>query len=173
MAKKEGRPTKFLPEYTDKLIKFFDIEPYKKEVLEHSKEFFESGKLRKEGEKTALIPNKLPTLYRFARKIGVDFTTVWRWAEKGETMQKDGEWTKDTAPDFIKFCNAYKEAKEMQKEFLINIGLSGASNAPFTIFTAKNVTDMRDQSEVKHYLPQPILDVFSNHGNSQDTIAQE
>lgn len=144
---KGGRPTNFKEEYTDLLIKFFDIEPYKKEITEKSEEFFQNGGVKKKSEKYAFKPEKMPTLYRFARKIGVDYTTVWRWSEKGETMQENGEWQINTAPHFIRFCNAYKEAKEMQKEFLITIGLAGAAPSPFAIFTAKNVTDMRDKNE--------------------------
>lgn len=144
---KGGRPTDFRPEYIDMLIKFFDIEPYRKEVLEKSEEFFKEGTIKKKSEKSVLKPNKLPTLYRFARKIGMDYSNVWRWAEKGETMDKEGVWKENIAPDFVRFRNAYKEAKELQKEFLINIGLAGASPAPFAIFTAKNVTDMRDKNE--------------------------
>ncbi len=151
----------FKPEYTDALITFFDIQPYNREVIEKSVEYFASGQEKKRAEKFKYMPAKLPTLYRFARSIGVDYSTVWRWAEKGETMQGDERiWHKDTAPEFIRFCNAYKQAKEIQKEFLINIGLSGAAPSPFAIFTAKNVTDMRDkqESEVTHkgsiiYLP--------------------
>lgn len=156
-----GRPDNFKSSYTEKLIKFFDTAPYRAVVMEKSEEFFATGKSKKKSQKLKHMPNKMPTLYRFARSIGVDYTTVWRWAEKGETMQgEDRTWLKETAPDFIKFCNAYKEAKELQKEFLISLGLGGISPSSSFIFTAKNVTDMRDkqETEVTHrgsiiYLP--------------------
>lgn len=136
-----GRPTKFKPKYIQRLIKFFDIEPYKKEIIESTKEFYASGGVKKETERFKYIPSKLPTLYKFARSIGVSYWTVWSWAEKGES-EEIGE------DELIKkFANAYKEAKELQKEFLINIGLAGAAPAPFAIFTAKNITDMRDKVE--------------------------
>lgn len=134
-----GRPSKFKAEYIQMILEYFDVEPYKKEVMETSEEYFQSGVLKKKSEKTRLIPNKLPTLFSFARSIGVSYKTVWSWAfEKEEDKLTD---------DLKAFRNAYNEAKEMQKEFIISIGLSGAANAPFAIFTAKNVTDMRDKVE--------------------------
>ena len=160
LGNKGGRPTKFLPRYTEDIIKYFDIEPYKKEVMEHSKEYFKDGQLKKESEKVRLLPNKMPTLYRFARKIGIDYATVYRWAEKGEETDESGEVLTEKSKGFVEFCKSYKAAKEIQKEFLISIGLAGAAPAPFAIFTAKNVTDMRDkqEQEVTHkgsiiYLP--------------------
>ena len=138
-----GRPTKFKAIYAKRLVKFFDIEPFIKELSEFSKEYYKDGGLKKESEKFRFTPNKMPTLYRFSKSIKVNYSTVWRWAEKGE-------WTDegDASDEFKEFCNAYKEAKELQKEFLINLGLAGAAPSPFAIFTAKNVTDMRDKTEV-------------------------
>lgn len=160
--KLDGRPTKFNPKYTEDLVKFFDIEPYKQVVSEQSTESFKDGGTRKESVKYRLIPNKMPTLYRFARKIDVSYKTVWLWAEKGEDEDLEalekGMLEKGNTVEYVEevlkqrkqlnhFCNAYKEAKELQKEFLINLGLAGAAPAPFAIFTAKNVTDMRDKVE--------------------------
>lgn len=142
-----GRPSKFKPEYIDAIIEFFDIEPYKKEIIEQAKEFFADGSIKKENEKFIYKPNKMPTLYRFARKIGVEYETVWRWAEQGKDIDEEGEWVENKTPDFLRFFNAYKEAKELQKEFLISIGLANAAPSAFAIFTAKNVTDMRDKIE--------------------------
>lgn len=138
------RPSSFKKEYSKELIKFFDIEPYKKETMEKVKEYFESGKVKKESEKYQYIANKLPTLYRFSEKIGVVYSTVWRWAEKGEWKEEDGE----KPNEFTDFCNAYKAAKEIQKEFLISLGLSGTTPPSSYIFTAKNVSDMRDKNEL-------------------------
>ena len=170
-----GRPTSFKPEFTDEIIKFFSIEPYKNLITKWNKEYFADGRLKKESEEGVLKPNKLPTLYRFARKIGVDYSTMCRWVEKGEIQDDDGRWNKDITPQFVRFRDSYKEAKELQKEFLINIGLAGAAPAPFAIFTAKNITDMRDktESDVTHHLPKPILDdVFSNKRNEENRTSK-
>ncbi len=154
-----ARPTKFDPKYTEKLLKYFDVEPYRQSIAETSKEFFKEGTIKKESTKYRLIANKMPTLYGFSKLVKVNYTTIWRWADKGddETIEKminaqmkAGKTDKkalEIAKGIKEFCNAYKEAKEMQKEFLVNLGLSGAAPSTFTIFTAKNVTDMRDKSE--------------------------
>lgn len=156
MPKANGRPSKFKPEFAEALVKFFDIEPYIKEVQEKLTEYYKDGEVKKESEKFRLVPNKMPTLYRFSKAIGVDYTTVWRWAEKGELNEDEGK----KCPEFETFCNAYKEAKELQKEFLINIGLAGAAPSAAFIFTAKNVTDMRDKQEIDHStLGQPITGI--------------
>jgi hypothetical protein len=154
---KGGRPSKFDPKYIQALIKFFDIEPYKQIVTESMTESFKDGGVKKESFKYKMMPSKMPTLYRFSRKIGVDYSNVWRWAERGsdeyiekKIAEKKEDITKEeleTMQHLSQFRNAYKEAKELQKEFLINIGLAGAAPAPFAIFTAKNVTDMRDKVE--------------------------
>jgi len=140
-----ARPTNFNPAYSKELIKFFDIEPFRKEITESTKEYFENGTIKKENEKYQYVANKLPTLFRFSQKIGVVYSTVWRWAEKGEWKEEDG--LPEPPEEFKEFCNAYKAAKEIQKEFLISLGLSGSTPPSSYIFTAKNVTDMRDKTE--------------------------
>lgn len=161
---KGGRPTKFKPAYIRELIEFFDIEPYKREVMEKSTFFYKDGTKKAESEKYRLIPNNLPTLRTFAKKIGVSYWTVWNWAEKGaeavevpEGVENSGKYTEVELKDIYKrreqieeFSKAYKEAKEIQKEFLIQNGLVGASPSAAYIFTAKNVTDMRDVQDHKH-----------------------
>lgn len=143
------------------MIEFFDIEPYRQEAIEKSTTYYVNGEKKGETERYRLIPNKMPTLYQFARKIKVAYSTVYRWAVAGEDEgagpAQGKEYTEAELEEISKrhgqikeFCNAYKEAKELQKEFLISIGLAGAAPSPAFIFTAKNVTDMRDEQEVKH-----------------------
>jgi hypothetical protein len=158
-----GAPTKFKPEYIQAIIEFFDVEPYRVETTEKSTEYFSDGRVKKETEKTRLIPNKMPTLFGFSRSIGVAYTTVYRWAEKGDS----------TDDKFSEFRNAYKDAKELQKEFIISVGMAGAAPAPFAIFTAKNVTDMRDKQEIDHggNLKIQIVD-YSNLSESPDEDSQ-
>ncbi|HSY52441.1 MAG TPA: hypothetical protein VLC46_26810 [Thermoanaerobaculia bacterium] len=127
-----GRPTKYDPKYCAEIVAFFEIEAYRKEVSEKSKEFFADGKVKKTAEKYRFVPNQLPTFARFAKKIGVNGDTVVEWAKK-----------------FPEFSAAYNEAKESQKQFLITLGLAGASPPASFIFVAKNVTDMRDKQEVE------------------------
>lgn len=143
---KGGRPTVFKARYAKEIVKFFDIEPYRSEVMKKSTEYYPTGKVKSKKEESQLIANRLPTLFRFSQKIGVVYSTVWRWAEKGDWEKEDGK-TKQPPKEFQEFCNAYKAAKEIQKEFLIALGLSGSSPPSSYIFTAKNITDMRDRLE--------------------------
>lgn len=77
---------------------------------------------------------ELPFLSKWARTVaGVSEQTSITWTEK--------------EPEFFE---AYKKAKEIQKEFLIYGGLTGLFNSTFAIFTAKNITDMRDQTQIDH-----------------------
>ncbi len=72
-----------------------------------------------------------PFLFEFAHEIGVSDRTLERWAKKHK-----------------EFCRAYKEAKELQKNFLIINGLLGLYKPAFAIFTAKNITDMRNEKSL-------------------------
>lgn len=149
-----GRPCLYKPEFIDKLIAFFDIEPIKQEVYETAREWFKDEKgrdtnqLKKLSEKIRYIPNRLPTLFRFARSIGACYPTMHDWYRKGRGIFRNKEGNV-LPPDlkFADFADAYEAAKEMQKEFLIILGLSGATPPSAYIFTAKNITDMRDRIE--------------------------
>lgn len=161
-----GAPTKFRHEYIAQLIEFFDVQPFQNEVCEQNVEYFVNGKVKKAGVKYKLVPNAMPTLFQFARRIGVAYSTVWRWAERGDDPELERRLQahlegKEVLPgeELLKikglkdFCNAYKDAKELQKEFLINLGLAGVSPPSSFIFVAKNVTDMRD--ERRHTISGP------------------
>lgn len=146
----------FKPEYVDKLIGFFDIEPIKQEVYETTKEWYKGGKgdndvdgIKKISQKIRYVPNRLPTLFRFSRLIGVSYVTVNNWYKQGkETIEEDGPDKGNLKhPELEAYSEAYDAAKEMQKEFLITLGLSGATPPTSYVFTAKNITDMRDRIE--------------------------
>lgn len=129
---KGGRPVKYKEAFCEAIIKFFTVQPSDTVVVEESKEYFANGRLRKHSQKKKLVPNKMPTLFGFAEKIKVSRETLRDWGKK-----------------HVEFSGALKRAKEYQKEFLMTNGLSGASPSPAYIFTAKNVTDMRDKIDVK------------------------
>jgi hypothetical protein len=77
---------------------------------------------------------KLPFLSRWAREQAqVCEQTALRWAEAHE-----------------EFSEAYKKAKDIQKECLIENALAGKFQQTFAIFTAKNITDMRDKVETEN-----------------------
>jgi hypothetical protein len=130
-----GAPTKYKPEYCEQIIAFFAVDPSKTII-----EVITGKNFEKETEKQ--IPNIFPTFEKFAHSIDVN----------GDTLV---EWTKDEEK-YPGFSAAYKKAKELQKNFLIQNGLVGLYPAAAFCFVAKNCTDMRDKTEVEHTgLPEP------------------
>jgi len=136
VKKKTGRPTAYKPEYNDMMIEFFDRE-YTIPIYE-TITFKNGKKVKREIGRRA---NSLPHISAFARKIGVCHDTLHEWAHG-----KDAEG-KLKHPEF---SETYKKAKELQKEMLVNNALDGQYNSTFAIFTAKNITDMRDKQDVEH-----------------------
>ena len=83
---------------------------------------------------------------REAEKVRVPFLSAWARNVAGVCEDTAIEWTKKHE----EFSEAYKKAKDIQKEVLILGGLTGRFNPTFAIFTAKNLTDMRDKHEIDH-----------------------
>jgi len=127
---KGGRPEKYKKEYCDEIIKFFDIEPNRKEVVAKIKAYNKAGAQNFEKEEYKRVANELPTIYKFAKKIGVSHFTILEWAKR-----------------YKEFSKALMTAKELYKQFLIENGLQGIYNPGFAIFVAKNTTDMKDRNE--------------------------
>lgn len=181
MKNKGGRTTKFKAEFIEEMYKFFNCEPERKEVIKSMVEYGENGKEKRKAEEYKILPAKFPSLYAFSRHIGVHYDNMHNWAEFGKDKALE-ERIKNTANngviskkdaqmalDLKAFHEAYKHAKLAQKQFLINVGLSGAANAHFTIFTAKNVTDMRDkiETEVSHRIVSPLLENMALDNTTQ------
>jgi hypothetical protein len=121
-----GRPTLYRQEYCKKIIEFFDIEPDREVVVKRI--------TKRDGEvieELGTRANRVPFFSKFADSIHVSDESIVKWAAK-----------------FPDFRTAYKKAKELQKQFLIENGLNGNYNAAAFCFTAKNITDMRDQAAV-------------------------
>lgn len=136
--KKAGRPTKYKSKYCDKLIDFFDQEPYQDVVIPHyDKKKGKAGKIVI-WDDFRRVPNKLPTLRDFAKSINVSVRVVYNWVDtESKTFHKE-------------FLHAFTQAKDIRKWFLIQNGLQGLYNPLFAKFTAINVTDMSDTQEVIH-----------------------
>lgn len=116
---------KYKPAYCQKLVDYFDIEPYYEKAIK--------GKGRDGKEyivKYTTVANDLPLLSGFAKSIDIASETVSRWGRKHK-----------------EFGQALKKAKDSQKRILVTNGLKGYYDRTFAIFTAKNVTDMRDVKE--------------------------
>jgi len=123
-----GRPTLFREEFAQQLIDYFNIDAYTEKV-----------ELNKDGNPVVIkVANKFPTLARFATMIGVTRETLHDWAT---SKKEDGELK---YPDF---SYAYKRAKDYQEAILVEGTMLNVFNAPFSIFTAKNVLGWRDRTE--------------------------
>jgi len=121
-----GRPSKYKKKYCKEIVEFFRRSPFtEREIPVYNKE---GGILRTDYKKE---PNSIPFFFEFADKIGVSDRSLERWEKRYE-----------------EFSRAYKKAKELQKAFLITNGLLGLYNPTFAIFTAKNITDMRDEKNL-------------------------
>lgn len=125
-SKKTGRPTKYKPEYCDKLIEFFDIPFYKEVEIE---KMSASGVVKTIQEKR---PNDFPMLEDFCWEIDICPDTIANWCK-----------------EYPEFFRAVRKAKAMQKRFLTKHGLGGGYKDNFARFIAVNLTDYVDKSEVK------------------------
>lgn len=127
--KKIGRPTRYKPSLCKALIDYFDIEPWEEREIPH----YKAGDVTWTDFK--LMPNRLPTLRRFAKAHDIAISTIYNWCDPNHTTFK---------PDFM---DAFTCAKEIRKEILIDAALAGLT-PPLTFkFVAINMTDMRDKSE--------------------------
>lgn len=122
-----GAPTKYKKEYCQALIDFFTVEPHR-EVIEITR-----GKNDYEKETIKEVANDLPLLEKFASSIGVHRDTVQEWAK--------------VHPEF---SVATKRAKDLQKNMLVTNAIKGLYNSTFSIFLAKNITDLHDKQQVEH-----------------------
>lgn len=137
LPKPNGAPSKWKEELNQKLIDFFDQEPTEQVVISVTTD---SRGNEKEEYKTQV--RKLPFFSKFERENRLSVGMLSRWAAEEEKRLEDDEPEK-----YPGFLQAYKLSKELQKEFLIQNGLAGHYNATSFIFTAKNLTNMRDMNE--------------------------
>ncbi len=146
VRKKVGRPSAYKPEYAQAIIDYFANAPLYEEVrIPH----YKNGELAWEDIKR--FPPRLPTLVQFAKSIGVCYPTVYNWQCLGHASFHE------------EFLDAYYRAKKMQKDFLIQCGLSGIYNASFAQFTAINITDMQNKSATELNATSPLVQVTENN----------
>lgn len=115
-----GQPTAYHPRYCTEIIDYFG-----------NAEAWEINYSDK-GSAQTIPQNKLPTAARFARAIGIDVSTLYKWV--------------DRRPEF---ALAYANAMELQKTFIMEAG--GVSiNAAFAMFMLKcnhGMTDVVDTNK--------------------------
>jgi hypothetical protein len=121
-----GRPSKYDPKFCEEIVKFFDVPKSVRVVKAEITGKNDYSKTEYEDK-----PNPLPTFSKFARSVGICHDCITDWAK--------------IHPEFTE---AYNVAKELQKEFLMDNGLAGLYPPASFIFTAKNITDMKDKTDV-------------------------
>ncbi len=122
----QGRPTKYKEEYCKTIVEFFDV-PHTREV--------EKTRINKDGTHTKWfeeVANSLPTFERFAVDCGVHVDTLHEWRNKYDS-----------------FSEACKRCKNIQRTMLNDLAMRGFYNATYTMFVAKNITDMRDTQHIE------------------------
>ena len=122
--------TKYKPEYCQKLIEHFSRPPIGIVEKEVETTVFFKGKPTQVVKKIKSEQiNTPPYFEEFARSINVPYLDLLDWCM-----------------NYPEWGESFRKAKALQKEFLINQSLLGRYNPTFAIFTAKNITDMRDVS---------------------------
>ena len=118
-----AKTVKYKKEYCKMIVDFFSVS--------HTVEKFEVT-TDKNGEKVKSVekPNPLPTFEKFAVKIGVCTDVLNEWCEK-----------------YREFALACTQCRELQKDMLNDLAMRGFYNPTYTIFVAKNITDMKDKQE--------------------------
>lgn len=137
MKRKVGRPTKYTPALAGHLIRYFDIEPH------IEKDITVTYKDGTQVDKTITEAVDLPFFMNWCRAVGIHQDTMLEWVKK-----------------YPEFSEAYKIAKELQKQIIIINGLRGLYSQPFAIFTMKNISDWRDEQHLKPGLPSQPINVF-------------
>jgi len=130
--KKVGRPSKYYPKIPEEMILFFSC-PKKVQYVKSRKTTTKANGTSEIWEEFAYIANDLPTFFNFSRQIGVRYNLFVKWRRTKK-----------------EFEIAYNDCKELQKQFLVDNGLQGLHPPATYIFTAKNITDMRDKQELDH-----------------------
>jgi len=142
--KKNGRPSKFKPEYCELLVSFCDIAPWIAKDMTITKS--DGTQI----DKTELEPSDMPFYIDFCKKIGIDYSTFENWKAKENVEKYPG------------FFRAYQKAEKLREKILVQNGLRGLYSPAFAIFTAKNLFGWRDRSEVDLGAKDSLLEAYKD-----------
>lgn len=125
-----GRPSAYRPEFAERLIDFFTVEPYTEVDVPQP-----SGLVKR--QRMATDP---PMLQEFARRIGVTKETIDNWAT---AINPDG------TPRYPEFFDAYARARELQESLFSRAGMLGVYEPRFLAMAMKNLCGWQDQPAPK------------------------
>lgn len=127
-ARPVGAPSTYKPEYAQKLLDYFTVQPYR-ELPETW--YNPDGSVKRESIK--LVANPPPHIGGFARLLGVSKMTIYDWARK--------------YPDF---AYSVAHAQDMRRAMIIDNALSGLYNPLFAKLAAANLFGWHDRQDVQH-----------------------
>lgn len=120
-----GRPTKYRPEYCQRIVEYFKKPKYVSVVKE----------VASQGKQVCVVNNEaadMPLFEDFAvYELDVCTETLMDWCEK-----------------YPEFLRAYTKCKSIQKSFITTHGVGGKYNASFTKFFAINNLGMKSETHV-------------------------
>lgn len=168
-----GRPTKYKEEYCEMIVEYF--EQAKAEILVDVS-FYNTNKeesmsqiinpipidpkdadllnawpVKKIEQKIAM--NMFPSYVRFARRIGVNKTTLFEWAQHHP-----------------EFSNSMKVCNEIAETILLENWLQGIYNAWFTQFLLKNNYWYKDKSEVDTSIKMEVTEITTKQKSAIDSL---
>jgi hypothetical protein len=127
LGNKGGQPTKYRPEYCEKIIEFFTVQP---QQTVYKRTYFSDGRIK--SEEPVILPEQLPTFQKFADSIGVTVSTLWEWEKNIE-----------------EFSKAYARAKQLQEHIWLVNGMSNLYNSQFAQFFGKNCLGYKDTQNIE------------------------
>ena len=123
---KGGRPTKYKKEYCD------EVDVYLSKEIDQEFEFHKT-RGDKSNSYERHITVCLPTVYGFAKYIGVNKTTLYEWSK-----------------EHPEFSNSLEKINEEQKKRLLDKGLSGDYNSTIAKLILSANHGMSDRQEIEH-----------------------
>lgn len=123
---RDGRPSKYNEEMCDKLLEYFNVEPYETKYEIYT---YKDGTTK---EKEYEVANDLPTVQGFCKTIGIHRDTFYEWCKVHE-----------------EFSDTFKKCKEMMEYNWQVCSLKGLYSNAYTIFFGKNVFKYTDKQELE------------------------
>lgn len=127
---KMGAPTKYKTSIPDQILEYFDVPYMRKQAISEN----EDGKTAYE-----YVPEYLPTVEGFCRKIKISKRTLHDWVAK-----------------YPNLAHALERCKAMQLDHLVQHSLNGNYNSNFAKFLAMNISEYREKVENKSEVKQEI-----------------
>jgi hypothetical protein len=122
-----GQPTKYKPEYCDKIIEYFNVPP---QQVVYKETYNADGSLK--SKEPIVLPAQFPTFQGFANDIcDVSMMSMMRWCD-----------------EHIEFREAYSRAKAIQEKILLINSTGKLYDSQFSQFFAKNCLGYRDKTEL-------------------------